>query len=223
MTNTAVQQVQPTTYQQAEQAAAQGVRDALVRVQQVIDFAQRDAIQKKEKEKKAEIDAKEEAGGIRFGLAHHQLGQNRGSSSAPKKTYEEIEAEAAEDIEKQIEAHKANVTEQAGVGYLDAGKPVVMGNTADNAQIMGRIIAANEVFIAVSHGRNIEIHRVENMKLNMMYVGGKDSNSKKLLDVCVPGNMLELKYKDGKATTANVIEQRQEKQQEKVLGKGFSR
>ena len=189
MTNTAVQQVQPTTYQQAEQAAAQGVQDALLRVQQVIDFAQRAAIEKKEKEKKAEIDGDDFDGGIRFGLAHHQIGQNRGSSSAPKKTYEEIEAEAADDIGKQIGAHKRNVTEQAGVGYLDAGKPVVLGSTADNAQIMGRIIAVNEIFVAVSHGKNIEIHRFENFQ-NLMYVGGKDNSQQKLSDVSVPGGRL---------------------------------
>lgn len=217
--NQAGQQAQPTAYQQAEAVFAKGIAEATTRVQMAIDGAQRAALQKKAKQQKAEMEAEDEAGEIRFGIGYHQAPPEHEAGAEPEElTFEEKEKQAKDDILKQIEKHK----EAVGDTHFDAGKEVVEVNPEAGSDVYGgRIIGVNDQFVALSHGRKIEIHKIADLKPNMMY-DGRDV-WRKPSDILTLGNTIDIKYRDGKAAVANVQEQQQEKQQERVLQKGISR
>lgn len=126
--------------------------------------------------------------------------------------------QAADNIEQQIQAHRAAV----GVNHFDSSKPIGEGSTANNAMVShAKIIGANDVFVALSHGRRIEIHRVADLMPSMKYDG--QSPWRYPSDILRNGNIMDIKYKDGVATIANVKEQQQERQQEVARQGGLSR
>ena len=171
---------------------------------------------KKEKELQEELEAQEEKEQIVFGLP-------KPASIAIELSPEDIELAilinaAADNIEMQIAAHKM----AEGENHRDTYKPIAEGSTKDGSEVYsGRIVGANSVFVALSHGKNIEIHRLKDLMPNMRY-DGKDPWSCPS-QILANGNVMDIKYADGVASVAHVTEQRQERQQELVRTRSISR
>lgn len=175
---------------------------------------------KKEKEEKEELEEEEEKDQIAFGLPEpqRQSQENVQTISGEELLLAILIDEAAEDIEQQIEAHRATLDPN----HFDRSRPIGEASTGDRAETCGgRIIGANDVFVAVSHGRNIEIHRLANLLPNMQYDGKNPWHRPH--EILEKGNLLNIRYKNGVAAFANVIEQRQELQQENVRQNVLSR
>lgn len=126
---------------------------------------------------------------------------------------------AITNIHTQIEAYIAHV----GNTHYDSSKPIVHADTSDFNEVCdARIIASNSEFVAVSNGRNIELHRISNLFDSLEYDGPKDLHPH-YSTVFAAGNVLNLKYKNGVACFANVKDMSQERQLEIGKNKGISR
>ncbi len=175
--------------------------------------------QKKEKEKEEwqeRLDAREQ---ISFGLPTQTQSIEPGHMGGDDELLELIMIDqAADDIEQKIEAHRESVHEH----HFDKSKPVGEGSTADRAWVhQAKVIASNDVFVALSHGRRIEIHRVADLMPAMKYDGREPWRYPS--DILQKGNIMDIRYKAGVATMANVREQQQERQQEIGRQGGLSR
>lgn len=173
--------------------------------------------QKKEQEKAGALERQEEREQISFGM----------SAPTPEPAHMGGDDEfliltmidqAADDIEQKIAAHRDSVHEH----HFDKSKPVGEGSTADRAWVhQAKVIASNDVFVALSHGRRIEIHRVADLMPAMKYDGREPWRYPS--DILQKGNIMDIRYKAGVATMANVREQQQERQQEIGRQGGLSR
>lgn len=112
------------------------------------------------------------------------------------------------DIFNRIEAYKISV----GESHYDYAKPIISAPMTPLARALdARIIASNELYLAIANGRNIEIHPLFELKPFLRY-DGVLREGQGYEEILAAGNKVNIQYKRDGTAVADVYEQRKEQQ-----------